>query len=189
MTEKSVANLIAEIQKKSDVRIGSFSDVARPVESLSTSNLAIDYVTGIGGLPVGRLIELYGLASSGKSTTSTQAAAALQQDIIKSGREEYILYLDFEHSLDKMYSQALGLDSEHKSFILVQPAWVEDGAEIALSLIETGQVRLSIWDSVAAMTPKALGEGDFDQRTSAMNRARLMAGLLQRLTALLYDHG
>lgn len=184
----SVASLIKDIIKKSDIRIGTFSDVVRPVQAVTTGNVAVDYVSAIGGMPLGRITELYGLPSAGKSTTALQAAARLQQDIIQSGREEYILYLDYEHALDLGYSTSLGLDVEHPSFLLMQPAWLEEGAEVALKLIPTGQVRLSIWDSVAAMTPHAVEEGGFDQRTSAMNRARLLAGLLRLLNAQLYDN-
>lgn len=185
MAEKSVSALIADIAKRSNIRIGTFSDVVTDVKGLSTGNLAIDYVTGVGGIPVGRITELYGLPSSGKSTTATQTAALLQKKIIESGNEEYILYFDYEHALDKEYSASLGLDVDHPSFILVHPLWLEQGATAALDLIETGKIRLVIWDSVAAMTPKAEMEGDFDQRTSAMNRGRLMAALTRQLNSLL----
>ena len=182
-----MAAVLAEITKRHAVPIGSLSDVVTPVTGLSTGNLAIDYVTGVNGLPVGRLTELYGPPSSGKTTTALQAAAGLQQQIITAGRDEYILYLDFEHALDGQYAASLGLNVEHPSFLLAQPHWLEQGAEVILFLLTTGKIRLAIIDSVAAMTPKALLEGDFDQRTAAMNRARLLAGLLQRLTALTHE--
>jgi recombination protein RecA len=188
MSGPSVSSVLADIQKKSGLKIGSFDDVVSGVKVITTGNIAIDYVTSVGGIPMGRITELYGLPGSGKTTTALQAAARLQKKIIQSGEEEYILYLDYEHALDLNYSKALGLDTNHPSFLLVQPAWLEEGAEAALRLIETGQVRMSIWDSVAGMTPKALQDGDFDQRTSAMNRARLLAGLFQRLNASLYDN-
>lgn len=181
----SVKDLLAEMAKKNPLRIGTMSEVVQPTRWLSTGNLAIDYVTG-GGLPLGRSIELYGLPSSGKTTTALQAAARLQERIIAEGRDEYILYLDFEHALDAEYATALGLDVEHRSFLLAQPGNMEQGAEAALRLIATGQVRLSIWDSVAAMAPLARLEGEFDQRTAAMNKARLMSGLLLQLTPLLH---
>ncbi len=189
MADKTtVAGLLADMRKKG-VAIGSHSEVTRPVEALTTGNMGVDWsVARIGGLPVGRITELYGLTSSGKTTTAIQTAAALQKDIIKRGTEEYILYLDFEHSMDLKYSQALGLDTEHPSFVLVQPSWLEEGAKIALTLIKTGQVRLSIWDSVAVMEAKDQEEGGFDQRTAAMNRGRLMAGMLRQLNPLLHDN-
>ncbi len=184
----TVAGLIADMRKKG-VAIGSHSEVSRPVEALTTGNMGVDWsVARIGGLPVGRVTELYGLTSSGKTTTAIQTAAALQKSIIQRGTEEYILYLDFEHSMDMKYSQALGLDTEHPSFVLVQPSWLEDGAKIALSMIKTGQVRLSIWDSVAVMEAKDQEEGGFDQRTAAMNRGRLMAGMLRQLNPMLHEN-
>ncbi len=181
----SMTDVLADVAKKYELSVGALSAVAEPVRALTTGNVAIDYLTGVGGLPLGRGTELYGQPSSGKSTTALQAAAALQRDIIESGRDEYILYLDYEHALDPQYAEALGLDVEHPSFIAVQPVWLEQGAEIALKLIATGNIRLSIWDSVAAMAPQSLVEDtDIDRRTSAMERARLLASVLQRMTGL-----
>lgn len=186
--DTGLGDILKDLAKKYDLRIGSLSDVAEPVTGLSTGNLALDYVTGIGGLPVGRSIELYGPPSSGKSTTALQAAAALQRKIIEEGRDEFILYLDHEHAMDADYAAALGLDVEHGSFLLAQPYSMEQGAESALKLIQTGKVRMAIWDSVAAMAPLSRFEGEFDQRTAAMNRARLMSGLLLQLTPTLHKH-
>jgi recombination protein RecA len=135
-------------------------------------------------LPVGRIVELYGQPSSGKTTTALQAAAALQQKVIAEGRDEYILYLDFEHAIDGDYAAGLGLDVYHPTFVIAQPHWLEDGAEIAERLIKTGKFRLSIWDSVAEMTPRDL---EFGVRTNAMERARLMNSLLQRFNSLLHE--
>ncbi len=189
MAEKkpSVAELLASISKKHNLKLGSFSDVVTPTVGWSTGNIGIDYVTGVGGIPAGRMTELYGLPSSGKTTTALQAAAGLQKRIIADGEEEYILYLDHEHALDLEYAGDLGLNLDHPSFVLAQPNWLEQGAEIALELIATGKVRMAIFDSVAAMTPKVLLDGEFDQRTAAMNRARLMSGLCQRLVALINE--
>jgi recombination protein RecA len=171
---------------KNALRIGTMSEVVQPTRWLSTGNLAVDHVTG-GGLPQGRSVELYGLPSSGKTTTALQAAAHLQQRIITAGLDEYILYLDFEHALDPAYATALGLDVEHRSFLLAQPGNMEQGAEAALKLTASGQVRMSVWDSVAAMAPLSRLEGEFDQRTAAMNKARLMSGLMLQLTPLLHQ--
>lgn len=183
----SVAALLADISRKHELSLGAMSEVVTDTTWLSTGNLAIDWVTG-GGLPQGRSVELYGQPSSGKTTTALQAAATLQSKIIAEGREEYILYLDFEHAMDRDYAAALGLDVDHESFLLGQPHSMEQGAEAALQLIASGKVPLSIWDSVAAMAPIARLEGEFDQRTAAMNKARLMSGLLLQLTPLLHKH-
>lgn len=181
----AIGDVIKDIANKYSLRIGSMSDVVDEVSGLTTGNLAIDYLTGVGGLPLGRIVELYGQPSSGKTTTALQAAAALQRDIITEGRDEFVLYQDFEHALDRDYATALGLDVEHPSFILVQPHWLDDGADIGERIIGTGKVRLSIWDSVAEMVPKDL---EFGVRTNAMERARLMNSLLQRLNSLLHQH-
>lgn len=122
------------------------------------------------------------------TTCALQAAAVLQSKIISEGRDEFILYLDHEHALDADYAAALGLDVEHESFLVAQPYSMEQGAEAALKLIDTGKVRLSIWDSVASMAPIARLEGEFDQRTAAMNKARLMSGLMLQLTSLLHKN-
>lgn len=187
--KEKMIDAINALAKKHGIRIGTAAEVATDVTGQSTGNLAIDYITGIGGLPHGRITECYGPPSSGKTTTALQTAAGLQRDIIASGRDEYILMMDFEQALDVDYAESLGLDVEHPSFLLAQPTWLEQGAEIGLELISSGKVRMSIWDSVAAMTPKALFDGEFDQRTSAMNRARLINALAQRLKGVLRETG
>lgn len=184
---KTVDDLLVEFEKKSALKVGSLADVVTKTTGLSTGNLAIDWMTGVGGLPQGRITELYGLPSSGKTTTALQAAVNLQRQIIEAGTDDRILYLDFEKALDGDYAEALGLDLDHPSLLLAQPHWLEQGAEAALALIDTGKIRMSIWDSVAAMAPKRLVDGGFDQATSAMHRAKLMSGLMQTLASLLHQ--
>lgn len=183
----SITDVLAEIAKKHDLRVGALCEVAQEVQWLSTGSLGINYVAG-SGVPLGRSVELYGPPSSGKTTCALQTAARLQQQIISDARDEYVLYLDYEHALDPDYCAALGLDVNHPSFLLAQPHSMEQGAEAALKIIESGKVRLSIWDSVAAMAPIARLQGEFDQRTAAMNKARLMSGLMLQLTPLLHKH-
>jgi recombination protein RecA len=180
----SLSDVLKDVSKKFSVPIGSMSEVADEVVGLTTNNLAIDYITCCGGLPVGRIAELYGLPASGKTTLALMTAAALQETIKAEKSSDHILYLDFEHAMDGEYAANLGLDVEHPSFILAQPHWLEDGAEIGEKLIKTGKIRLSIWDSVAEMTPREL---EFGVRTNAMERARLMNSLLQRLNSLLHE--
>lgn len=181
---KTADEVIAEFEKKHGLKIGKPDKVA----ALSTGNLAIDAITGIGGIPLGRITELYGLEASGKTTTALQTIVGLQRDIIARDCDEKILYLDFEHALDADYATSLGIDLDHPSLILAQPDWLEQGAEAALDLVETGVIRLIVFDSVAAMAPKRLKEGSFDQATMAMHRAKLMSGLLQVLTGQLHHH-
>lgn len=184
---KTVDDLVAEFGKKHDLAIGSLRDVSTQVVGLTTGNLAIDYLTGIGGLPQGRITELYGLPSSGKTTTALQTAANLQRQIIADKSDDRILYLDFEHALDEDYASDLGVDLDHPSFLVAQPHWLEQGAEAAIALIDTGRVRMTIWDSVAAMSPKRMVDGGFDQATMQMHRAKLMSGLTQTLASLLHQ--
>ncbi len=121
------------------------------------------------------------------TTTGLQAAAALQSTMDKGDR---ILYLDYEKALDPEYCANLGLDVEDTStFVLGKPYSMEQGAEAALRLVPTNKIRLIIFDSVAAMAPLSRLEGDFGQRTAAMERGRLMSGLLLQLTPLLHRHG
>lgn len=184
---ESLDDILAAVVKKYEVHVGAMSDVVKPTEALTTGNLAIDYLTGVGGLPIGRVTELYGQPASGKTTTALQCAAELQRRIIADGTDERILYLDFEQALDADYATRLGLDVEHPTFLLAQPYWLEQGAEIAGKLIASGKVRLSIWDSVAEMTPKSTLDADFDRRTGAMERARQIKELLARLTPLIQE--
>ncbi len=183
----TAGDALREAVAKLKLNVGAPSTVVESTSWLPTGNLAIDFVCG-GGLPVGRSMELYGQESSGKTTTALQAAALLQRRLIDEGRDEAILYLDFEHSFDEDYAAALGIDTEHPTFLLGQPPTMEDGAEAALKLIDSDAIRLTIWDSVAAMAPLSRLEGDFDQRTAAMNKARLMSGLLLQLTPRLKVH-
>lgn len=185
MPKSAIAAALAEVEKKHGLAVGPASQVIEPQAWLTTGNLGIDYVAG-GGIPLCRTVELYGPPSSGKTTTALQAAAALQQAINTGSGDDHILYVDHEHALDRDYCKALGLDTEHDSFLLAQPYSLEQGAESALKLLHTGLIRLVIFDSVAAMAPIARLDGEFDQRTAAMNKARLMAGLMLQITPLLH---
>jgi len=183
----SMDTILRDVAKKYDVTVGALSHVVEPTEALTTGNIAIDSITGIGGLPIGRVTELYGEPSSGKSTVALQTAAELQKRIIAGNTGEHILYMDYEHTLDEDYCAGLGLDVEHPSFLLAQPYWLEQGAEAARKIIDVGSVRLSIWDSIAEMTPKSTLDAEFDRRTGAMERARQMKELCARLTPLIHQ--
>lgn len=179
---KTVDAVLAEFEKKHGLVIGA----PAPVTGLSTGNLAIDWQSGVQGLPVGRISELYGFESSGKTTIALQVAVQLQQDILYRGGDERIVYLDFEHALDVDYAGQLGIDFGHPSFVPLQPNNLEQGANAALDLIETGKVPLVIFDSVAAMSPKRLKDGEFDQATIQMHRAKLISALCQSMIDLLH---
>lgn len=188
-TEKvSVADRLAALEKKQGVKIGSASHAIEPVTGYTTGNMTIDHLTGVGGIPKGRITEIFGDPSSGKTTVAVQAGAAEQRRLFDNNEEGYILYLDHEHALDIDYMGDLGLDTKHPSFITAQPDFLEEGAEIVRDLLGEIPLKMIIWDSVGQMVPRARQEGDFDQRTSAMNRARLLTGMLQMITGHLSKH-
>lgn len=183
---------LADANEKFDLE----SVIPEEVQSITTGNIAIDYILGVGGLPLGRNIELFGDPSSGKSTLALQAAAALQKKIIEEDLDEYILYYDYENTIDTDYGVALGLkckskeedpENYHKSWQLFQPNTLEQGTNHARKLIETGKVRLIIWDSVAEMTPASFFDDDTGKPTMAV-RARLMSQFLQQTSAPLREH-
>jgi recombination protein RecA len=175
----SLSDKLAQIQKKQGVKIGTALEAIEPVTAMTTGNIVLDHLTGVGGIPRGRVTEVFGYESSGKSTIALQTVGLEQKRLIDTGEEGYIVFLDHEKALDKDYMKALGIDTSHESFIMSQPTFLEQGAEIAVSLLEDLPIKAIIWDSVGTMVPRSRVEGDFDQRTAAMNRARLLTGLLQ----------
>jgi recombination protein RecA len=178
-SKNPVLDVLARAQKKYNTVIGPLGTVAENTKFITVDNIAIDFVLG-GGLPLGRSVELYGPPSSGKTTTALQVAAHLQK-IIKSGGDpalgigpnDYISYFDFENAMDPEYAVALGLDVEDEQFLFSQPDILEEGANIALDLVETGQVRLIIFDSVAAMNPSVKAEAEIGKSLPAV-QAKLL---------------
>ena len=147
---KSFQDLMNGLQGKG-VKIGTLSEVLEPTEAWSTGNLALDSVTGIGGIPVGRIISFEGVSQSGKTTAAIQTAAVLQKKIKEGTETGYIMFLDFEQSIDLAYCRALGLDPEHESFVYMSPVTLEEGANAYREFLNAGHIRLCIVDSVAAM--------------------------------------
>jgi recombination protein RecA len=152
----------------------SQSAAAEPVEVISTGCAAIDQLTGVGGIPRGRVTELFGTESSGKSTLCLQLVARAQ----KSGG--VAAYIDVEQALDLAYAKQLGVDVDN--LLVSQPDNGEEALEIALALIHSGAIALVVVDSVAALVPKAELEGDMGQPTMGL-QARLMGSALRKLTA------
>ena len=175
VTTPTLAAKLAELREKKDLKIGKLTDFDMTVKSITTGNVAIDAITGVGGLPRGRVIECYGPPSSGKTTTSLQAAARLQQ---VGGK---ILFLDYEKSLDESYCKALGIDVSGESFIVMQPKTFEEGANVFRELMVTGELDMLIADSVAAMVT----EKEFEAETGKANvadRAKMMAQFMRQIT-------
>ncbi|HUS05579.1 MAG TPA: recombinase RecA [Bryobacteraceae bacterium] len=146
---------------------------ALPVTVISSGSLAIDAALGVGGFPKGRVIEIFGPESSGKTTLTLQLIAQAQ----KAGGSA--AFIDAEHALDPAYARALGVDIDN--LILSQPDHGEQALEIANALINTGVIDLLIVDSVAALVPKAELEGDMGDSHMGL-QARLMSQALRKLT-------
>lgn len=180
--------ILKDAKKKYDIDAGPMNRVAEKHPSISTGSIAIDFITGVGGLPLGRSVELFGPPASSKTTTALMTAANHQKDIIAQNLDEYILYMDYEQAMDPEYAKNLGLDTDHDSFIFAQPTLFEDGANFAVSLIRTGKVRVVIFDSVAAMTPSALMDAEVG-KVQVAPQARLMSVLMQQLNPILMDTG
>jgi recombination protein RecA len=179
-----VDDILAGFEKRTGLKVGT----PEQVTAHSTGNIALDWQSGVGGIPRGRITELYGYESSGKTSTALQTAVQLQRQIMGTGSDESIIYLDFEHALDAEYAADLGLNLDHPSFRPIQPSCLEQGGLVALDLIDTGRVPLIVFDSVAAMAPRRQKEGDFDQATIQMHRAKLVSALCSSMIEMLYRH-
>jgi len=144
------------------------------VEVFSSGSVAIDLALGVGGFPRGRIIEIYGPESSGKTTLTLQAIAEIQ----KTG--EVAAFIDAEHALDLHYAKSLGVDTG--ALLVSQPSCGEDALDVAEMLARSGEVGLVVVDSVAALTPKAEIEGEMGDSQVGL-QARLMGKALRKLTA------
>jgi recombination protein RecA len=179
---KALEVAIAQLQRKygagSVVKLGSTS--VKPWDSISTGAANLDVALGIGGLPRGRVVEIFGPESSGKSTIALTTVAKAQQMGLTCA------YIDAEHALDPVYMQAIGIDLDN--LLLAQPDHGEQGLDIADSLIRTGDIGIIVIDSVAALVPKAELDGEMDQAHMGL-QARMMAKALRKLTGLAAQHG
>ncbi|MXV14196.1 recombinase RecA [Hufsiella ginkgonis] len=151
-----------------------------PIESISTGSIGLDIALGIGGLPKGRVIEIYGPESSGKTTLATHAIAEAQK---KGGIAAFI---DAEHAFDKYYARKLGVDIEN--LLISQPDNGEQALEIADNLIRSGAIDIIVIDSVAALVPKGEIEGEMGDSKMGL-QARLMSQALRKLTGTISKTG
>src|SRR6476660_2300534 len=155
-------------------------NAVEPIESISTGSISLDIALGIGGLPKGRVIEVYGPESSGKTTLAIHAIAEAQK---KGGIAAFI---DAEHAFDKFYASKLGVDIEN--LLISQPDNGEQALEIADNLIRSGAIDIIVIDSVAALTPKAEIEGEMGDSRMGL-QARLMSQALRKLTGTINKTG
>lgn len=157
------------------VRLGDDSMIQR-VDAISTGSLALDIATGIGGLPVGRVVEVFGPESSGKTTLALHVVANAQR---KGG---IACFIDAEHALDPQFATKIGVDIDN--LLVSQPDTAEQALEICESLVRSNAVDVIVIDSVAALVPKAEVEGDMGDSHMGL-QARLMSQALRKLTAII----
>ncbi len=174
--KKALAQALGQIEKQfgkgSVMRMGD--GVARDIESISTGSIGLDVALGIGGVPRGRVIEIYGPESSGKTTLTLQVVAEAQK---LGGTAAFI---DAEHALDPGYAEKLGVNVDE--LLVSQPDTGEQALEITDMLVRSGAVDVVVIDSVAALTPKAEIEGEMGDSHMGL-QARLMSQALRKLTA------
>ena len=151
-----------------------------PIQVISSGNTAIDVALGIGGFPRGRIVEVYGPESSGKTTVALHAVAQAQ----KAGG--IAAFIDAEHALDPDYAKNLGVDTDN--LLVSQPDTGEQALEIADMLVRSGAIDIIVIDSVAALTPKAEIEGEMGDSHVGL-QARLMSQALRKMTGALYNSG
>ncbi|EEH98120.1 recombinase RecA [Clostridium tertium] len=179
---KAIENAMGQIEKQfgkgSIMKLGENS--ALNIETISTGCLDLDIALGVGGLPKGRIIEIYGPESSGKTTVALHVAAEAQ----KLGGA--VAFIDAEHALDPSYARRLGVDTEN--LIVSQPDTGEQGLEIAEALVRSGAIDVIVVDSVAALVPRAEIEGEMGDSHVGL-QARLMSQALRKLTGTIQKTG
>jgi recombination protein RecA len=174
---KALAAALSQIDKQfgkgSIMRLGD-SDAIKDIEVVSTGSLGLDIALGVGGLPRGRVVEIYGPESSGKTTLTLQVIAEMQ----KIGGTA--AFIDAEHALDPLYAQKIGVNVQE--LLISQPDNGEQALEIVDMLVRSGSVDVVVVDSVAALTPRAEIEGEMGDHQMGL-QARLMSQALRKLTA------
>jgi recombination protein RecA len=174
--KKAIVLAISQMEKQfgkgSIQRLGAQSDIV--VSTISSGSLSLDYALGVGGFPRGRVIEVFGPESSGKTTIALQLIARAH------GMGGTAAFIDAEHALDPGYARALGVDVEN--LLVSQPDYGEQAMEIANTLINTGAIDVVVIDSVAALVPKAELDGEMGDSHVGLH-ARLMSQALRKLTA------
>ena len=174
----AMAQIEKDFGKGAIMRLGD--DTRPPIKAISSGNIAINVALGVGGFPRGRVVEVYGPESSGKTTVALHAIAEAQKD------GGVAAFIDAEHALDPEYAKALGVDTD--ALLLSQPDTGEQALEIADMLIRSGAIDIVVIDSVAALTPKAEIDGDMGDSHVGL-QARLMSQALRKMTSAIYQTG
>ena len=175
--ELAIAQIERQFGTGSVMRLGSSDFQSWP--AISTGALSLDRILGIGGLPKGRVVEIYGPESSGKSTLALSVVAQAQKQGIRCA------YVDAEHALDPVYMQAVGINLD--DLLLAQPDYGEQALEIVDKLIRTGELGVIVIDSVASLIPKAELEGEMESQQMGL-QARMMAKAMRKLVGLANQH-
>lgn len=175
--EKALTTAISTLEKRfgKGAIMNMSSDTTPVIESYSTGSLGLDVALGVGGLPEGRICEIYGPESSGKTTLALQVAAQVQK---KGGT---VVFIDAEHALDVGYARKLGVDTG--KLLVSQPDCGEQALEICETLVQSGSVDLVVIDSVAALVPRAEIDGEMGDQQPGL-QARLMSKALRKITAI-----
>ncbi len=171
--DAALAQIERAFGKGSIMKLGKNEQVVE-IETISTGSLGLDIALGIGGLPKGRVVEIYGPESSGKTTMALHTIAEAQK---KGG---ICAFIDAEHALDPIYARKLGVNLE--DLLISQPDTGEQALEIADTLVRSGAIDILVVDSVAALTPRAEIEGEMGDQLPGL-QARLMSQALRKLTA------
>jgi len=177
---KAIQTALAQVHKDygAEALINLSEGMRAPIQGLSTGTLSLDEALGGKGLPRGRIVELYGPESSGKSTLAMCVIAQAQKE------GGFALYIDAEHAFDPEYAKKLGVKINGEQFLLAQPSTGEEGLDIAEQFIKSGAVDVVVVDSVAALVPKAEMEGDIGDSFVGV-QARMMSQALRRLTSVI----
>lgn len=170
----ALSNIEKQFGKGSILRLGS-REAVMPIEAISTGSISVDYALGIGGFPRGRISEIYGPESSGKTTVALQAVAEAQRN------GGVAAFVDVEHALDPIYAARLGVDVDN--LLVSQPDYAEQALEITSALISSNSVDILIVDSVAALVPKAELDGEMGDSFVGV-QARLMSQAMRKLTGI-----
>ncbi|MEX0277741.1 MAG: recombinase RecA, partial [Ruegeria sp.] len=169
--DSALAQIERQFGKCSIMKLGE--DAKQDIEASSTGSLGLDIALGIGGLPMGRIVEIYGPESSGKTTLTLHCIAEQQK------RGGVCAFVDAEHALDPQYARKLGVDLDE--LLISQPDTGEQALEITDTLVRSGAVNMVVVDSVAALTPKSELEGDMGDSNVGV-QARLMSQAMRKLT-------
>src|SRR5918999_2899407 len=170
----AVGQIEKQFGKGSIMRLGQKSAIA-PIEAISTGSISIDYALGVGGVPRGRVIEIFGPESSGKTTLALQVIAEAQK------RGGMAAFVDAEHALDAAYAKKLGVDLDN--LLVSQPDNGEQALEIVEVLVRSNGVDVVVVDSVAALVPRAEIDGEMGEAQMGL-QARLMSQALRKLTGV-----